>query len=254
MSRTRHTRLLLGLGTLGLLGLAAIAAAQADAQALRKQYDMKVNQLAADAGAQAQYDLAKWCLKNKMLAEALSHAVDAHKKAPEDVRAKYLIYVLGGTTLPATGGGTGPQPKAVTEPMAGSRKAPSLSDEEMNAIIKREGIDRIRAFRSIQRLIVAGCGSAKCHGGVGTGAKWVLALEGRADERQLAENFSVVQKYFNRENPAESRFLVVPLTGKEAGHPEKAIRGKTQTIYQRTLEFIDSLKTQADIMWDEADK
>jgi len=252
MSRTRQTLLLLGLGTLGLLGLAAMAAGQVDTQAARKQYDLKVKQLAADAGAQEHYALAKWCLKNNLPAETLSHALDAHKQSPDDVRVKYLIYILGGTALPPAGDATAAVP--VVAPLVGTRKSGSLSSEQIDAIIGREDIKQIRGFRSIQRLLVAKCANAKCHGGMGTGAKWVLVLQGRTDDRQLAENFQIVQKYFNRENPDESVFLTKPLTGSEAGHPVKAIRGKTESIYQETVKYIKGLKTQADMIWDNAKK
>ncbi len=256
MTRKRQTLMALGLGALGILGLAVIAAGQAaDLADARKQYSIRQKQLADDAGAEDHYALAKWCLKNGLKPEALSHAQEVHKKNPEDVRAKYLIYLLSGAAGAATdqaGGGDQPVPSA-----PGGRKAVTLSAEEAKAVIdkeRNEGRNVVRQFRSIQRILVRRCGDPKCHGGTGNGAKWVLAMKGPTDDRMLAQNFQTVEQYFDREHPEESPFVKKPLVGQEAGHPEKVIRGKTDPIYQEFVRYIDTLKTRADTIWEPGQK
>jgi len=248
MSRKRQTLIALGLGTLGLIASAMMAAAQAtDLADARKQYEIRQKRLADDAGAEDHYALAKWCLKNGLKPEALSHAREVHTKNPEDVRAKYLIYLLRGTSGSATGE-TGGGDESVP-PIPGGYKAVTISEEEAKAIIEEEqnkGQNVVRQFRNIQRILVRRCGDPDCHGGMGTKAKWVLALKGPTDDRMLAQNFQTVQKYFDRENPEESPFVKKPLMGQADGHPEKVIRGKTDPIYHEFIRYIDTLMTKTE--------
>jgi len=237
----------------GLVGAASTFGQAQDLAAARQQYELKLKQVPPDAGADAHYDLAKWCLKSGLRPEALKHARLAHQKAPEDLRPKYLIYLLSGAGEPGVstpeGSGTSDTGGPTVLPTPGGRRPVTISAEQVQALVQEEGIDRIRAFREIQRALVQRCATPKCHGAVGTGAKWVLALQGPTNERMLAENFRTVSKYFNRENPEASPFLKKPLLGPAADHPEKVLRGKTDPVYQRLLKYIGSLKTQIDKLW-----
>jgi hypothetical protein len=258
MSGRRQILIAVALGTLGLLGLAAVAAGQAgDLESARKQYEIRLKQVGADANADAHIGLAKWCLKNGLMPEARNQAVQALKKEPKDVRAKYVVYMLG-NTVPGTGDtgtgtdadtGTGTGTGGTVMPLPGGRKPVTIPEAEAEALMKEEGVDVIRQFRDIQQLLERRCATSQCHGATGTQAKWVLALQGAQDDRMLAENFRIVSAYVNRESPEQSPLLVKPLGGQEAGHPEKVIRGKTDPVYQRVVKYIAKLKTKAQKLW-----
>ncbi len=237
MRQTRQPRTARAMGVLAIVGLAVIAAGAAWALAAA----------AGDASADDLYTRAKQAYQEGRRVQALTDAVAAHKKNPDDVRVKYLIYLLRQEeSATGTGGTTGTDtPRAATGP-----KPVTITEEEIQALIKEEGESVIRQFRPIQRILQRRCADANCHGVQGTGAKWVLALKGTTNERMLAENFRIVSQYINRENPEQSALLTKPLGGEQAGHPEKAIRGKTDPIYQQILKFIPKLKTRADKMWE----
>ena len=239
------------MGVLAIVGLAVLAAGSAWALAAA----------AGDASADDLYARAKQAYQEGRRVQALTDAVAAHKKNPDDVRVKYLIYLLrqeesatgtGGTTDTGTGTGTG------TGGATGTVAPPGLQcpgpiirlKEEVDKLVKEEGQSAVRQFRAIQQILQRRCADGKCHGVQGTGAKWVLALKGATNQRMLAENFRIVSQYINRDNPEQSALLTKPLGGKEAGHPEKSIRGKTDPIYQQILKYIPKLKTRADKMWD----
>jgi hypothetical protein len=244
MNRKRQPLTALVLGALAVVSLMWIAAGPA----------ARAAPAGGEVSAEDLYARAKEAYKAGQRVQALTDAVAAHKKNPEDVRVKYLIYLLrqeegtggtgtGGATDTGTGTGTAP---AVT---ATGRKDVTITEEEVQALIKEEGIEVIRQFQAIQRIIQRRCADGQCHGALGTGAKWVLALKGPTNEQMLAENFRTVSKYIDRENPDQSALLTKPLGGKEAGHPEKSIRGKTDPIYQQILKYIPKLKTRIDKMW-----
>jgi type II secretory pathway pseudopilin PulG len=234
------------MGILAIVGLAVMAAASAWALAA-----------AADAASAEQlYTRARQAYQEGRRMQALTDALAAHEKNPEDVRVKYLVYLL--RQEPGTGGpgtddtnGTDDDGEDITPITATGRKPVTITEEETQALIKKEGIGAIRQFQPIQRILQRRCADGKCHGSLGTGAKWVLALKGSTNQQMLAENFRIVSQYINRENPEQSPLLTKPLGGKEAGHPEKSIRGKTDPIYQQILKYIPKLKTKADIIWDD---
>jgi len=242
MSRKRQPLAALVLGALGMVGLAVVATIPADRPAAAAEAGaVQPKPAGADAGAPDLYARAKQAYKEGRRIQALTDAVEAHKKDPQDVRVKYLIYLLRQETTTTTGAGTDTDTPA--PPVPRGQKAPTISDEEVQGLIKEEGTKAIRQFGDIQRILQRRCGNAKCHGATGTGTKWVLALKGPANERMMAENFRTVNQYMNRETPDQSRLLLKPLGGKEAGHPEKAIRGKTDSAYQQILKYIGTLRT-----------
>ncbi|MBL7141260.1 MAG: hypothetical protein ISS74_10160 [Planctomycetes bacterium] len=255
MSRKRQILIAMALGTLGILGLIAVATGQPrDLDAARKQYEIRLKQLAPDADADAHIALAKWCLREGLDPEAKSHALAAHKANPEDVRAKYLIYALS-AAAPATGTGAGTGTELDTLPEAvmnlGEKKPVTITNEEARALTNEEGVEAIRGFREVQRILASRCGDIKCHGGIGSGAKWLLALQGTTTDRMLAENFRTVSRYFNRDNPEKSPLLTIPMKGEGSNHPEQIIRGKTDPVYSTLFTYIGKLLkvTQKDDFW-----
>jgi len=252
MRQTRQVQTPRVMGVLAIVGLAVLAAGA-------------VRGLAAEAdSADALYAKARQAYQEGRRAQALTDALAAHKKAPEDVRVKYLVYLLReeagptgtGTSGTGTGGtsgtGTNTGGGTVALPAATGPKAVTITTEEMNTLVKEEGQKAIRQFRAIQQILQRRCADGKCHGVQGTGAKWVLALKGTTNQQMLAENFRIVSQFVNRDNPPESPLLLKPLGGKEAGHPEKTIRGKTDPIYQQLLKYIGTLRkaTQKGGFWE----
>ncbi|MFO8013088.1 MAG: hypothetical protein R6X20_07260, partial [Phycisphaerae bacterium] len=250
--RKRHPLTALLMGGLAIAGLVWIAggplhrpAAAAPAAGAKPA--------GGDESAEDLYVRAKQAYKEGRRVQALTDAVAAHKKDPKDVRVKYLIYLLRreeGSGAAGTGGTTGTDTGTAIPVKATGRKPVTITEEEVQTLIKEEGIDVIRQFQAVQRILQRRCAEGECHGNLGTGAKWVLALKGTTNQQMLAENFRTVSQYINRENPEQSPLLVKPLGGKEAGHPEKSIRGKTDPVYQQILKYIPKLKTRADKLWE----
>jgi len=244
MNRNRQPLTALVLGGLAMAGLAVVAAGPGDRPAAAAPA-AGAKPAAGDADDDL-YVQAKQAYREGQRMQALTDALAAHKQNPQDVRVKYLIYLLRQETA-TTGADTGTAAPVVP----GGRKAVSISEEEVQALIKKEGIKAIREFQPIQRILRRRCAETECHGATGTGATWVLALKGTPNQRMLAENFRTVSQFFNRETPDQSPFLLKPLGGKEAGHPERAIRGKTDPIYRQMLNYIGTLKTKIDLIWEE---
>jgi len=258
MSRKRH---LLVVTVLAALGLAAVAIGQpADLETARKQYELKLKELGSDADADAEIALAKWCLRQGLEPEARSHALAAHKKNPDDLRAKYLVFALSGAAASDNaGGGTGattPPTDVIPEDVLtrGEKKAVTISNEDVQKLFTQEGPEAIRGFREVQRILARRCGDARCHGGIGSGAKWIMALQGTTNDRMLAENFRIVSRYFDRENPENSPIITVPMKGEGSNHPEQVIRSKTDPAYTTLLNYIGKLrgKTQKPGFWDQS--
>jgi len=199
-----------------------------------------------EASAEELYTRAKQAYVEGNRTQALTDAVAANKKDPEDLRVKYLIYIL---RREPSGTGSATDSGKPLPPKPGGLKGVTISDKERQTLVKEEGHNVIRQFRGIQRILRRRCAEGECHGATGTGAKWTLALKGPVNERMLAENFRTVSQYFNREEPEQSALLTKPLGGKEVGHPEKAIRGKTDPVYQEIKTYIGKLKTKIKKLW-----
>jgi len=249
MSRNRQPLTALVLGALAMAALAVVAAGPGNRPAAAAPA-AGPKPAAGDTSAEALYARAKQAYKEGQRIQALTDALAAHKKDPQDVRVKYLIFLLrkeetttDTTTDTTTNTGTGTGTGAVAQVAPGIRKAPTMPADEVKALMKTEGESAIRQFLPIQRILERRCATGECHGVTGTNAKWLLALKGTPNDQMLAENFHVVDKYINRETPDQSPLLLKPLGGKETGHPEKAIRGKTDPTYQQVLKYIGTLKT-----------
>jgi hypothetical protein len=240
MTRRRQTAVIALLGIVGLLGVAA-AAAQLGTRAALMQYEQRYAQIDKN-DPNALYDLAKWAYQNGLKDEALKLALDANAKAPDDVRPKFLVWALSGAGLPGegTGGDTGTAAVA------------TIPDEEVKAVLDREGADVIHRFSSVQGMLFGRCGSRTCHGGGNPDAPFVLIRLGASSDKTLVQNFNAIEKYLDREKPDESRLLTVPTAG-ERGHPKK-FSGKTDPVFRNISVWIDTLKTEGDRIWGEKAK
>lgn len=242
MSGRRQMMVAMLLGVLGLLGLAVAATGQAgNLAAARAWYDNAVKKLTEKSTADQIIALARECYRKGLKNEAMTHAVEAYKKAPDDLRPKYLIFALSGVKIEI----------AIETPLppAGSAEV-TITDAEAEAVYKAEGEQVVRNFRPIQGMMKTRCASPKCHGGGNPTAKWVLALKGPVSRKSVAQNFRTVYKYMNRDKPKESALLQKPLKGPEAGHPAQAIRGTSDPVFIRIAAYINTVMTDIEKMWE----
>jgi len=245
MAQKRQVHLAVGLGLAGVLGLAIVAAAQMAATgSLQQQYEQQLKKMDRTK-ADDLYRLARWCYQNKLTGEAKALAIETLQKAPDDVRAKYLLYAL------ASGAGG----EVVTETGGGEAEA-TITDADVEAVFKNEGEDKMAGFRNkIQGILIQTCGAPKCHGGGNAAAKWSLIRRNLLNRKTVAENFRAINPYIERDDAANSRLLIMPLKGKDADHPEIVFtRGDTDPVYKTILTWIRSLKTATAKIWGEAGK
>jgi len=241
MSRQRQLFIAIGLGIIGLLGLAVVARGQgAPGASVQQQYQQQLEKVDKDSPDEL-YELAKWCYQNGLVSEAMTHALEAHAKAPEDTRPKYLLYVLTGDT--------GESPEAtIQEP--GAPGTAAMSNAEADALFKDEGAEVMQKFKRIQSMLFARCGSSSCHGSQAAGNKWVLISRSPGARTTMAQNFRTLGPYINREDPPASRLLQIPMKAAESKHPRAAIRGVADPVYRDLLTWIDSLKTEGEKVWE----
>jgi len=232
------------LGALAIAGSAAVATGPAHRPVAAAEAAPSTPAGEGEASAEDLYARAKQAYQEGHRTQALTDALAAHKKDPKDVRVKYLIYLL--RRKPGDDDGNG----GIKPAGAGGPKAVTITEEQVQALIEKEGAKAIEEFRDIQRILRRRCASNECHGATGTGAKWVLALKGPPNRHMLAENFRTVNRYFNREEPAQSPFLLKPLGGEKAGHPEKVFPKKTNLNYRKILNYIGTLKTTMETLWE----
>ena len=242
MSRRRQMMVAMLLGALGFLGLAVAATGQAgNLAAARAWYDNEVKKLTEKSTADQIIALARECYRKGLKNEAMTHAIEAYKKAPDDLRPKYLIFALSGAKIEI----------AIETPLPPVVPAKvTMTDAEVEAVYKAEGEQVVRNFRQIQGMMKTRCASPKCHGGGSPEAKWVLALKGPVSRKSVAQNFRTVYKYMNRDKPKESALLQKPLKGPEAGHPAQAIRGTSDPVFIRIAAYIDTVMTDIEKMWE----
>lgn len=246
MSRRRQMAVAMLLGALGLLGLAVAAMGQAGSPAAaRAWYEAEVKKLSDKSTADDLIALARECYRRDLKDESMTHAIEAHKKAPDDLRPKYLIFALSGAELENLEPGE-EEPTTTT----GGAAPVALTDAEVEVVFMEEGEKVVLNFRQIQGLLARRCGSANCHGGGNPNAPWALVLKGPADRKSLAQNFRAVYKYMNRDDPKESPLLQKPLKGPKAGHPAQPIRGETDPTFIGIAAYIDTVKTDAEKMWE----
>ena len=243
MNRKQQLNLAIGLGLAGVLGLAIVAAAQmATTGSRQQQYEQQLKKIDRNK-ADDLYRLARWCFQNELTGEAKALTVEILQKAPDDVRAKYLLYVL------TSGAGD----EVVTETGGGEAET-TITESEVEAVYKNEGDDKMAVFRNkIQGVLIQTCGAPKCHGGGNVNAKWSLIRRNTLNRKTIAENFRTINKYIERDDAPNSRLLMMPLKGKDADHPEIVFtRGDADPVYKTTLTWIQSLKTQTQGIWDKA--
>ena len=240
MTRKRQRTAAVAVLAAGLVGLAgALAWAQLSTQAALRQYDQRLTQL-DNNNADAVYELAKWCYLNDLRDKALKHAIEANAKAPDDVRPKFLVYVIthaGELKGEIAGAETGGEVVTVT-------------NEEVQAVLTREGADVIRKFRPAQQALIGLCATRQCHAAGNPDAPFGLVRQNPASDKTLVQNFQTISPYCDREKPAESRLLTLPVAGPPA-HPARPIRGTSDPVFRLISTWIDSLKTEGERVWTE---
>ena len=238
MTRRRRLTLLALLGIVGLLGAAVGAVAQLSMQAARMQFDKRSAELDRN-NPDAVYELAKWAYQNGLKDEALKLAVEANAKAPDDVRPKFLVWAVTGADL-ADEETAGAETPAVAE----------ISDDDIQAVLKREGKGPMNAFRRVQGALISSCArtGTGCHTAANPDAPFTLVTTATLSDKTLVQNFLAINKYLDREKPDESRLLQMPLTG-ERNHP-KRFSSKADPLFRNISAWIDTLKTEGERLWE----
>jgi len=245
MSRRRQMAVAMLLGALGLVGLAVAAMGQARSlAAARAWYEAEVKKLSDKSTADDLVALARECYRRNLKDESMTHAIEAHKKAPDDVRPKYLIFALSGAELKAP-----VEPGDTEPPFTGGAPKLTITDAEVEAVCGGEGEKIILSFRQVQSLLARRCTKPDCHGG-NPKAKWALFIKGPANRKSLAQNFRTLYKYMNRDDPKASPLLQRPLKGPEGGHPTQVIRGESDSLFKTIAAYIDTVKTDTEKMWE----
>jgi hypothetical protein len=241
MRRQGRAILLVGLAAVGLAGAAVIVAAQGGAADLDEQYKQRLAKVDPKK-AEDLVGLAKWCYQVDLTGQASAHALEALALAPDDVRAKYIVYAAQ-----LTGGGDG---GAGPDVATGGAKV-TITQKDADGIYAREGETQMTRFKNqVQGMLFVRCAMPQCHGGAKE-AKYVIVRQGPGSRRTIAQNFQAINTYIDREKPDESRLLLKPLKGPEAGHPRRAITGTTDPTYKAMLDWIKTLKTQGAMLWDD---
>ena len=245
MSRRRQMVVAMLLGALGLVGLAVAAMGQAGGlAAARAWYEAEVKKLSDKSTADDLIALARECYRRDMKDESMTHAIEAHKKAPDDVRPKYLIFALSGAELKT------PVESGDTEPtFTGEAAKLTITDAEVEAVYREEGEKIVQNFRQVQSLLARRCTKPDCHGG-NPKAKWALFIKGPANRTSLAQNFRTLYKYMNRDDPKASPLIQKPLKGPEGGHPTEVLRGESDPLFKAVAAYIDTVKTDTEKMWE----
>jgi len=238
MTRRRRTTVIALLGIVGLLGVAVVAVAQLSMQAARTQYDKRNAELDRN-NPDAIFALAKWAYQNGLKDEALKLAIEANAKVPDDVRPKFLVWALSGAGLTDEG----------TAEDTGSTAVATISDDEVQAVFKREGAGAMNGFRRVQSALISSCARTGCHIAGNPDAPFTLIHTGASTDKTLVQNFLAINKYLDREKPDESRLLLKPLTG-ERNHPKK-FSSEKDPVFRNISVWIDTLKTEGERLWGE---
>ena len=236
MTRRRRLTVIALLGIIGLLGVAVVAVAQLSMQAVRMQYDKRNGELDRN-NPDAIFGLAKWAYQNGLKDEALKLAIEANAKAPDDVRPKFLAWAVTGADL--AGGETAGE---------GTPTVATISDDEVQAVFKREGAGPMNGFRRVQGALISSCARTGCHTAGNPDAPFTLVTTATSTDKTLVQNFLAIDKYLNREKPDESRLLLKPLTG-ESNHPKKFSSPK-DPVFKSISTWIDTLKTEGERIWE----
>ncbi|MCX5671530.1 MAG: hypothetical protein NTU94_09465 [Planctomycetota bacterium] len=235
MTRTKPILLAVVFGLAGVWGASVLVMGQVDSLATAlQQYEAKVNKKVDRTKADDLVAWAKWCYQNDKAAEANAIALEGLQKAPDDLRLKYLAYVLAETgPVAVTGGGDTIAPK---------RKAVGISKEDADKVFTQEGDQVMLKFREIQnRVLIPKCG--KCHGGQDekAKAKWWLIVKDANERGMLAENLQTLQPYIDRDKRMSSKILLVPSKSPETVH-EQVFKSNKDPGYELMVRWILSLK------------
>jgi hypothetical protein len=235
------------LAVCGFLAVAILSTAEEDPLAtILQQYEAATKKKPNRANGDDLYAVAKWCFQNNRASEAQAVALEANQKAPDDVRPKYLLYLV-------TSGGTVTGTDTVGPGTENPGAEATITETDIDAVYKTEGTPAMNGFRKVQTIMINTCGNPKCHGGSNPASKWVLIRRNATSKMTLAENFRTINKFINREAPEESALLQKPTKGQEAGHPQIVIR-TTDIAYRDMSAWMKTLKTAVRNIWDNASK
>jgi hypothetical protein len=177
--------------------------------------------------ADAHVRLAQWCLRHGLLGHAGLELADALEADPTHPMIGLLERRLKLAVEPP--------PSA---PARSVDQTPSL--EELDHLVRRLPPGSVETFtQTIQPLLTNYCAAGGCHGPRSEGKFQLLRMPpGRPPLRRLTQrNLQAVLAWVDREDPAASRLLTVPIA--PHGTAKKAVFGQAQAEqYKRMVDWV----------------
>jgi len=172
----------------------------------------------AELTPEVHVELARWCLANKLRAEAHREVLDALHLDPNRTDAKRIL-----AALIQHSGLSGSPGSGLTEyPSTARSTAPSIEARSLAGLSRSVAQD---FTRRVQPLLMNKCANAGCHSG-GTGSSFQLASAHRGSSPTIAErNLAAVLKQIDLAQPAKSP-LVVEVEGTHANLNAPLFRGR----------------------------
>lgn len=210
---------------------------------LEEAYTRLRDTLTDQKTAASHIELAKWCLKYQLFAEARTELTQALELEPDREEARQIIRRLD--ELMGTGRDSTPQ-----RPPA--RKRFSLDESERADIETLGGLSRNSALqftRRIQPILLNNCANANCHGRI-TDNEFKLAIisPGQGTQRHLVErNLEMVLRYVDTDDPNASPLLTVP-RGKHGARGKPLFQGPKGAEQAEALQqWVEGLRREKNV-------
>ena len=184
--------------------------------------------------AEKHLQLARWCLRQELWAQAARELLDARTRDPAhpaltDLERRLAVQLQAARRPQTPAEDTSPQ-----VPMDADGELREL--EELAAQLDPQAIEQFT--RQIQPILVNGCGAANCHGSEVGGQfqlnrDWVRNM---ANRRSTLRNLRSTLELVDRDNPAASRLLVVPAAA-HANLNGPVFRGRREPLQDRLSDW-----------------
>lgn len=181
----------------------------------------------------AHVDLAQWCLRQAMYAEARAELAAAREIEPDYRRIAEVEKRLEFATAAAKPAAAQPVPTTAT-----------VGAQQLDRTMKQLPTGTVEHYTAvIQPILMDRCGNAKCHGAGATASFQLLQpVAGRVPSRRFTQrNLFATLAIVNKESAEESQLLT--MARKPHGHIEKAaFKSEDDRQYREILEWIASLR------------
>jgi hypothetical protein len=226
-------------------GLLVSVAAVLSAQNVTLDAEFEKRVAALDAkDAQKLFDLAVEMFEKGQHPEARAAADRMLVIDASDTRALYLVKA---TNFYAEGGPKIVGKKIDDDDGAGRVRANviNLSAEEVDAVYKTFGNQRMADFRAIQNsILLRRCATKECHGNTATSGAFYIKTKDLANRKTIAENLEAVRGYVNELNPGGSRILSITIAPTEEHPAGPVLRNERDRFYQRLKRFVENMPGQ----------